>query len=195
MSHRTMYRNDHFQCTPALKTSLQQIVQSRWPTVYMCGTNSAPPPLPPPQMLISWCYFKKLLNSVCEATWIRVTEWGLLSVSCLEQGSEINDIFRLGGTSLPKLPLRSPPAISGVDTSHIRFCTTALVPWVPETFLARFPVSVKSSPLVASAYGRRCVGLRPTLKIPAAREKNLWYPGYSTGRDNKAMKHKYRWIS
>ena len=98
----------------------------------------------PPQMLISWCYFKKLLNSVCEAKWIRVTEWGLLSVSCLEQGSEINDIFRLGGTSLPKLPLRSPPAISGVDTPHIRFCTTALVPWVPETFLARFPVSVKS---------------------------------------------------
>ena len=34
------------------------------------------------------------------------------------------------------------------------------------------------SPLVASAYGRRRVGLRPTPKIPAAREKNLWYPGY-----------------
>ena len=32
--------------------------------------------------------------------------------------------------------------------------------------------------LVASAYGRRCVGLRPTPKIPAAREKNLWHPGY-----------------
>ena len=30
---------------------------------------------------------------------------------------------------------------------------------MPETFL------------VASAYGRRCVGLRPTPKIPAAREK------------------------
>ena len=29
----------------------------------------------------------------------------------------------------------------------------------------------------ASAYGRRCVGLRPTPKIPAVREKNLWYPG------------------
>ena len=40
------------------------------------------------------------------------------------------------------------------------------IPWVPEVFL------------VASAYGRRCVGLRPTLNIPAAREKNLWYPGY-----------------
>ena len=29
----------------------------------------------------------------------------------------------------------------------------------------------------ASAYGRRCVSLRPTPRIPAAREKNLWYPG------------------
>ena len=38
---------------------------------------------------------------------------------------------------------------------------TGLLPWVPETFLALFPVSV-----------------RPTPKIPAAREKNLWYPGY-----------------
>ena len=47
----------------------------------------------------------------------------------------------------------------------------ATLPWVPETFLARFPVSVKSlkwpaSPILASAYGRRCVGLRPTPKIP-----------------------------
>ena len=43
------------------------------------------------------------------------------------------------------------------------------VPWVPETVLARFPVSVK-----ASAYGRRCVGLRPTPKIPRRkREKPL----------------------
>ena len=47
------------------------------------------------------------------------------------------------------------------------------LPWVPETFLARFPVSVKSL-----SYGRRCVGLRPTPKIPTAREKNLWYPAY-----------------
>ena len=31
--------------------------------------------------------------------------------------------------------------------------------------------------LAASAYSRRCVGLRPTSKIPAAGEKNLWYPG------------------
>ena len=34
-----------------------------------------------------------------------------------------------------------------------------------------------ASPLVASAYGSRCVGLRPAPKIPAAREKNHWYPG------------------
>ena len=33
-----------------------------------------------------------------------------------------------------------------------------------------------ASPLVASAYGGSYVGLRP--KIPAAREKNIWYPGY-----------------
>ena len=57
-------------------------------------------------------------------------------------------------------------------------------PGVPETFLARFPVSVKSR--------LRRSWLRPTAedvstfgqhrkfpKIPAAREKNLWYPGYA----------------
>ena len=55
------------------------------------------------------------------------------------------------------------------------------LPWLPETFLARFPVSVAASPLVA--YGRRRVGLRPTPKIPAAREKNLWYPGYPDLKD------------
>ena len=32
-----------------------------------------------------------------------------------------------------------------------------------------------ASPLVA--YGSRCVGLRQAPKIPAAREKNHWYPG------------------
>ena len=41
---------------------------------------------------------------------------------------------------------------------------------VPEVFLM-------ASPLMNSAYSRRCVGLQPTPKIPAAREKNLWYPG------------------
>ena len=34
-----------------------------------------------------------------------------------------------------------------------------------------------ASPLVASAYGRRWVGLRPTPKIPAAREKTLGTQG------------------
>ena len=48
-------------------------------------------------------------------------------------------------------------------------------PWVPETFIARFPLS--APPLVASADGRRCV-FRLTPKIPAAREKDLGHPGY-----------------
>ena len=48
---------------------------------------------------------------------------------------------------------------------------TNTVPWVPETFLARFPVL--SSLYAASAYGRRCVGLRPTPKIAAMRAKKL----------------------
>ena len=42
-------------------------------------------------------------------------------------------------------------------------------------FLAASPLV--ASPLVASAYGSRCVGPRPAPKIPAAREKNHWYPG------------------
>ena len=58
----------------------------------------------------------------------------------------------------------------------------ACLPWVPETFLARFPVSVKSSLLRRSwlrptAEDVSAFGLRPTPKIPAASEKNLWYPG------------------
>ena len=58
------------------------------------------------------------------------------------------------------------------------------IPWVPETFLARFPVLsslfLAASPLVASAGG---FGLRPTPKIAAAGEKNLWSPGYLRKRD------------
>ena len=37
------------------------------------------------------------------------------------------------------------------------------------------------APLRARGFSRgfaRCFGLRPTPKIPAGREKNLWYPGY-----------------
>ena len=55
------------------------------------------------------------------------------------------------------------------------------LPWVPETFLARF--------LVASAVGRSCVVLRPTPKIPTAREKNLWYPGYHSVAVVCLLKH------
>ena len=42
---------------------------------------------------------------------------------------------------------------------------------------AKSEVFLAACPLLASAYGRRCVGLRPTPKISAARAKNLWYPG------------------
>ena len=48
-------------------------------------------------------------------------------------------------------------------------------------------IVTRASPLVASAYGRRCVGLRPTPKIPAAREKNLWYPGQNKKKRTKTV--------
>ena len=62
-------------------------------------------------------------------------------------------------------------AVSG-PKKFLDFPETAplIVPWVPEVFLARFPVSVMS--LLCSASGRR----------PPFREKNLWYPGYSDRR-------------
>ena len=54
-----------------------------------------------------------------------------------------------------------------------------ILPWVTEAFHARFPVSVKSLPLVSSAFGRTCVGLLPTKRSsPSHTRKNLWYPGY-----------------
>ena len=60
------------------------------------------------------------------------------------------------------------------------------LPWVQRLFQRgfRFLSSFYSdSPLVASAYGRRCVSLPPTPKIfAAARQKNLWYPGYGMSR-------------
>ena len=56
-------------------------------------------------------------------------------------------------------------------------CHVALhVPWVPETSLARFP-----RPTAEDV----SIGLRPTPKIPAAREKNLWYPGYPAWETDK----------
>ena len=57
--------------------------------------------------------------------------------------------------------------------------STNILPWVPEAFHARFPVSVKSLPLVSSAFGRTCVGLLPTKRSsPSHTRQNLWYPGY-----------------
>ena len=55
------------------------------------------------------------------------------------------------------------------------------LPWVPETFLARF--------LVASAVGQSCVVLRPTPKIPTVRGKNFWYPGYHSVAVVCLLKH------
>ena len=52
------------------------------------------------------------------------------------------------------------------------------LPWVPETFLARFPVFG-----MAPAYGRKFVSVRSTPKIPTTREKNLWYTGYARQDD------------
>ena len=56
--------------------------------------------------------------------------------------------------------------------------STNILPWVPEAYHARFPVSVKSLPLVSSAFGRTCVGLLPTKRpSPSHTRQNLWYPG------------------
>lgn len=39
----------------------------------------------------------------------------------------------------------------------------------------------------------RCVGLWPTLKIPASREKNLWYPVQLSLNNNKKINCAYPW--
>ena len=74
----------------------------------------------------------------------------------------------------------------------VKVNTTSILPWVPETFLARFRFlsSLYSDPLekfflATSAY---CVGLRPAPKIPAVREKSLWYPGYLNPNRNTKFK-------
>ena len=58
-------------------------------------------------------------------------------------------------------------AISSFQRAPFSNCfspTLKHIPWVPEVFLVRFPVSVMSlSPLVSEQ-----------------REENLWYPGYKT---------------
>ena len=65
-------------------------------------------------------------------------------------------------------------------TDAVYFLSWTLCPWQvqPCTLGARDFSSAVSGfcQVVASAYGRRRVGLRPTPKIPATREKNLWYP-------------------
>ena len=48
------------------------------------------------------------------------------------------------------------------------------LPWVPEAFHVRFPVSVKS---YSSAFGRRRVDGR--LSSSSNARKNLWYLGYT----------------
>ena len=50
-------------------------------------------------------------------------------------------------------------------------CSDAIYPAYRRFFLA-------ASPLVSSAFGRTCVGLRPTKRSsPTYASKNLWYPG------------------
>ena len=75
-------------------------------------------------------------------------------------------------------PLAREKVLKNVSKTRLVFTNAnalaSMVPWVPETFLARFSGFF----LAPSACGRRCVGLRPTTKVPAARDKNLWYPGY-----------------
>ena len=45
-----------------------------------------------------------------------------------------------------------------------------------QVFIVSHAFFLPASPLVTSAYGRTCVGLRPAPKIPAAREKKLLVP-------------------
>ena len=81
--------------------------------------------------------------------------------------------------------LHSVAAFIGGETRH-RWPRSHVpnVPWVPETFHARFPVSVRfksslaASPLVSLAEGRRRVGLRPT-KLHVTREKKSLVPRVS----------------
>ena len=70
-------------------------------------------------------------------------------------------------------------SFSNLDvTKNVYF--TLMLPWVPEAFHARFPVSVKK----VTRFAARVFGRRPKMCWPAAdeaslrtREKNLWYPG------------------
>ena len=63
-----------------------------------------------------------------------------------------------------------PIALPG-DNSPKKIPARETLPWVPEAFHARFPVS----PLVSSAKDRRRIGLRPT-KLLVTREKKPLVP-------------------
>ena len=63
------------------------------------------------------------------------------------------------------------PIVLPGDNSQKKIPARETLPWVPEAFHTRFPVS----PLVSSAKGRRRVGLRPT-KLLVTREKKPLVP-------------------
>ena len=65
------------------------------------------------------------------------------------------------------------------DANLAIFCLVGVVvPWVPEAFYARFPVSVKSEKVTRA--GEDVLGRGQRSALSHAR-KNLWYPGYGGG--------------
>ena len=65
------------------------------------------------------------------------------------------------------------------DSNLAIFCLVGVVvPWVPEAFYARFPVSVKSEKVTRAGEDVLGCGQRSTLSHA---RKNLWYPGYGGG--------------
>ena len=116
-----------------------------------------------------WIHFDFGFRIYRDLTKSATFQFGFTYCICLNQGSFLFSVGwegRGGGVGLAiwriGLPLKKVPGYLP-DFYHI-FCNT----------IKTYPGCQR---LVASAYGRRCVGLRPTPKIPAAREKNLWYPG------------------
>ena len=108
-----------------------------------------------------WIHFDFGFRIYRDLTKSATFQLGFTCCICLNQGSFLfsvgwegrgvgQAIWRIG------LPLKKNPGYLP-DFYHI-FCNTIKTypSWVPET---------------------RGFGLRPTPKIPAAREKNLWYPG------------------
>ena len=73
-----------------------------------------------------------------------------------------------------RVPLNLKPLFSKCDTNCEWFKPT--IAWVPETLFVRFSVSVTSLYCPARfshSFADRGFCLRPTLKIPATREKNI----------------------